>query len=54
MSILGEMIQFRRASPPQAKTVELENGDSKLLVEVVSQASCRDPTKSTKGDIQSL
>jgi xanthine dehydrogenase accessory factor len=43
VSILGEMIQFRRASLPQAKTVELEDEGSKVLVEVVSQASCGDP-----------
>ncbi|MEE9254417.1 MAG: XdhC family protein, partial [Pseudomonadales bacterium] len=43
VSILGEMIQFRRASLPQAKTIELEDDGSKVLVEVVSQASCGDP-----------
>jgi xanthine dehydrogenase accessory factor len=43
VSILGEMIQFRRASLPQAKTMELEDDGSKVLVEVVSQASCGDP-----------
>ncbi len=43
VSILGEMIQFRRASLPQAKTMELEDDGSKVLVEVVSQVSCGDP-----------
>lgn len=43
VSILGEMIQFRRASLPQAKTMELEDDGSQVLVEVVSQASCGDP-----------
>ena len=43
VSILGEMIQFRRASLPQAKSMELEDAGSKVLVEVVSQASCGDP-----------
>jgi hypothetical protein len=37
------MIQFRRASLPQAKTIELEDDGSKVLVEVVSQASCAHP-----------
>jgi xanthine dehydrogenase accessory factor len=43
VSILGEMIQFRRASPPQAKTIELEDDGTKVQVEVVSQASCGNP-----------
>jgi xanthine dehydrogenase accessory factor len=43
VSILGEMIQFRRAAPPQATTMVLEDDGSKVLVEVVSQASCGDP-----------
>ncbi len=43
VSILGEMIQFRRASPPQAKTMELEDDGTKVQVEVVSQASCGNP-----------
>ena len=43
VSILGEMIQFRRASLPPAKTMELEDDGTKVLVEVVSQASCGDP-----------
>ena len=43
VSILGEMIQFRRASLPQAKTMELEDDGSRVLVEVVSQASCGNP-----------
>jgi len=43
VSILGEMIQFRRTSLPPAKTMELEDEGSKVLVEVVSQASCGDP-----------
>ncbi len=43
VSILGEMIQFRRASLPKAKSIELEDEGSKVVVEVVSQASCGDP-----------
>ena len=43
VSILGEMIQFRRASLPRAETIELEDEGNKVLVEVVSQASCGDP-----------
>ena len=43
VSILGEMIQFRRAAPPQATTMVLEDDGSKVVVEVVSQASCGDP-----------
>ncbi len=43
VSILGEMIQFRRTSLPPAKTMELEDDGTKVLVEVVSQASCGDP-----------
>lgn len=41
VSILGEMIQFRRASLPRISTMELDDHD--VLVEVVSQASCGDP-----------
>ena len=43
VAILGEMIQFRRSALPPAKTVELEDDGSRVLVEVVSQASCGDP-----------
>ena len=43
VAILGEMIQIRRAALPPAKTVELEDDGSRVLVEVVSQASCGDP-----------
>lgn len=43
VAILGEMIQFRRASLPQAETIELEDDGSKVLVDIVSQASCGDP-----------
>ena len=43
VSILAEMIQFRRTSLPPAKTMTLEDDGSKVLVEVVSQASCGDP-----------
>lgn len=43
VSILGEMIAFRRASLPQAKPMAMEDDEAKVLVEVVSQASCGDP-----------
>ena len=43
VSILGEMIQIRRASAPRLNTVEVEDNGSDVLVEVVSQASCGDP-----------
>jgi xanthine dehydrogenase accessory factor len=43
VSILGEMIQFRRASLPPAKAMALEDEKAKVSVEVVSQASCGDP-----------
>lgn len=43
VSILGEMIQFRRAPLPKAQTVELEDEGKKVLIEVVAQGSCGDP-----------
>jgi len=43
VSILGEIIQFRRTALPRAKTIEIEEDGSRVLVEVVSQASCGDP-----------
>lgn len=43
VSILGEMIQFRRALPPRAKRTEIEEEDNEVLIEVVSQAGCGDP-----------
>ena len=43
VSILGEMIQFRRASLPQANTTEVDDDATKVSVEVISQASCGDP-----------
>ena len=43
VSILGEIVQFRRTALPRAKTVEIEDDGSRVLVEVVSQASCGDP-----------
>ena len=55
MSILGEMIQFRRASLAQAQAqaqaqantmamaMAMDDDATKVLVDVVSQASCGDP-----------
>jgi hypothetical protein len=43
VSILGQMIQFRRAAPRQATTMVLKDDGSKVLVEVVFQAGCGDP-----------
>ena len=49
VSILGEMIQFRRASLAQAQANKMatakamDNDETKVIVDVVSQASCGDP-----------
>lgn len=43
VAILGELIQFRRAPLPQANTVEVDDDGSRVLVEVISQASCGEP-----------
>jgi xanthine dehydrogenase accessory factor len=43
VSILGEMIQFRRASLPRIDAMEPEDDGGDVLVEIVSQASCGDP-----------
>ena len=43
VSILGEMIQFRRGSMPSPSRMDAADDDDEVLVEVVSQASCGDP-----------
>jgi xanthine dehydrogenase accessory factor len=49
VSILGEMIQFRRASLAQAQAKKMatakamDNDETNVIVDVVSQASCGDP-----------
>jgi hypothetical protein len=42
-SIFGQMIQFRRASLPQAMRSEFKEEESEVLIEVISQASADDP-----------